>query len=59
MAIVIEPLRQDKKLNDVIKEAEAKRVLLFFWHGLGDLVMFMKPFERLKELNPEVYFLLQ
>ena len=56
MSIVIEPLRQEKKLNEVIKEMDAKRVLLFFWHGLGDLVMFVKPYEKLRELNPDVHF---
>jgi len=56
MGIVIEPLRQDKKLAEIIREQAPKRVLLFFWHGLGDLVMFMDPFRRLRELHPGVHF---
>jgi len=56
MANVVEPLYQDKKLNEVIKLTKAKRVLLFFWHGLGDLIMFMGPLESLKNQHPEVHF---
>jgi len=56
MALVVEPLRQEKKLHDVILKTKAKKVLIFFWHGLGDLVMFIKPFEKLKELHPNVHF---
>jgi len=56
MAFVVEPLRQDKKLHEIIQETGAKRVLLFFWHGLGDLIMFMRPFEKLKELHSDVHF---
>ncbi len=56
MAYVIEPLRQDKKLHEVILSTKAKKVLLFFWHGLGDLIMFMEPFKALRELHPNVHF---
>lgn len=56
MAFVIEPLRQKNKLHETILTTNAKKVLIFFWHGLGDLVMFMKPFEALKELHPNVHF---
>jgi hypothetical protein len=56
MAILYEPLRNDKKLYDVIKEKQAKRVLLFFWHGLGDLVMFLEPYRALRDLLPDVHF---
>lgn len=56
MAYVVEPLRQEKKLKEIITETKAKRVLIFFWHGLGDLIMFMKPFEALKGLFPDVHF---
>jgi hypothetical protein len=54
MAKVIEPLRQEKKLYQVIQEEKPKKVLLFFWHGLGDLIMFMKPLEAFKDLFPDV-----
>ena len=56
MGYVFEPLRQKKKLHQVILETKAKRVLIFFWHGLGDLVMFIKPYEALKALHPNVHF---
>ena len=56
MAIIIEPLRQVRKLAQVIKEDTPKRVLLFFWHGLGDLIMFMEPYKTLRARFPEVHF---
>jgi hypothetical protein len=58
MARVIEPLKQDKKLADEIRESGAKRVVIVFWHGLGDLVMFLAPYKKLKELFPDVSFTL-
>ena len=54
MGLIIEPLRQDKKLAQVIREEKPKRVLLFFWHGLGDLIMFMVPLRSLREMFPMV-----
>jgi hypothetical protein len=56
MALVIEPLKEKNKLYDYIVATNATRVLLFFWHGLGDLIMFMKPFDKLKEMLPNVQF---
>ncbi len=56
MAKVIEPLRQDKKLAEVLKEEAPKRVLLFFWHGIGDLIMFMEPYRILRERFPAIHF---
>lgn len=56
MARLIEPLRQTKKLAEEIRETAPKKVLLFFWHGLGDLVMFSRPYEALCDLFPEVQF---
>lgn len=52
---VIEPLRQDKKLVAYLEE-KPKRVLLFFWHGLGDVIMFLRPLQRLGELYPDTKF---
>lgn len=43
-----------KKLSQQIKEINAKRILLVFWHGLGDLVMFLNPFEALKKQFSDV-----
>ena len=45
-----------KKLSQHIEEIKAKRVLLVFWHGLGDLVMFLNPFLALKKCYPYVIF---
>ena len=58
MAKVIEPLNQEVKLFDEIKTSGAKRVLIIFWHGLGDLIMFLNPYACLQELLPEVQFTL-
>lgn len=54
-ARVIEPLKAEKKLVQELTP-ETRRVLIIFWHGLGDLIMFLNPFYRLRELYPEVQF---
>lgn len=36
--------------NEII---EAEKVLLFFWHGLGDVIMFLGVYEKLKQLYPD------
>jgi len=57
MPTIIEPLKGKKKLSAYLTEYyQVKNVLLFLWHGLGDMIMFMHPFERLKELYPDVHF---
>lgn len=43
------------KLSEVITE-ETKRVLIVFIHGIGDVIMFISPFYKLKELYPNVQF---
>ena len=53
---IIEPLRQDKKLSAYLDEGTYKRVLLVFWHGVGDCVQFMFLLDKLKELYPSVHF---
>ena len=53
---IIEPLLMDKKLSAYLDENTPKSVLIFFWHGLGDLIMFLEPFRKLKELYPEIKF---
>jgi hypothetical protein len=55
MAKVIEPLKSDQKLVQEFT-SETKRVLLIFWHGLGDLIMFLNPFMKLRELYPDIQF---
>lgn len=44
----------DKKLVEYL--APGQRVLIRFGHGLGDTIMFMVIFERLKELYPAIHF---
>ena len=58
MAKVIEPLHEDKKLNVYLDEVKPKKVLIVFWHGLGDLIMFLNPFARLQEYYPDIEFTL-
>jgi hypothetical protein len=59
MAIVIEPYyptpEGKKTLVDYLA-SQPKRVLLVFWHGLGDLIMFLEPYARLQELYPDIHF---
>jgi hypothetical protein len=35
-------------------DKNTKRIALFFWHGLGDLLMFLKVYHKLMELYPHV-----
>jgi len=44
------------KLSQYIEKLKPNRVLLVFWHGLGDLVMFLNPFEALTKQFPDVIF---
>jgi len=57
MTQIVEPLRdeQDRKLTDFITP-EVKKVLIFFWHGLGDAIMFQEPLAALREQHPGVSF---
>ena len=56
MALLYEPFYKDIKLYQTIEVTKAKRVLLFFWHGLGDLIMFLEPYRKLQEACPDVHF---
>ncbi len=57
MTQIVEPFRdeQKRKLVDFLTP-EVKKVLIFFWHGLGDAIMFQKPLAILREQFPEVLF---
>ena len=55
MSKVVEPLHEKTHLVDYFDE-ETKRVLIIFWHGLGDLVMFLNPYYALKEQYPDIEF---
>lgn len=58
MAKVIEPFYDEKKLNVYLSEDKPKEVLIIFWHGVGDLVMFLNPYARLREYYPDIKFTL-
>src|SRR5574344_1598154 len=46
---------QNKKLVDYLKPNQ-KNLILFNDHGMGDVIMFMPIYQRLKELYPDVVF---
>jgi hypothetical protein len=53
---IVNPLKSKTKLNELISTHSPKSILIIFNHGVGDLVMFMKPFSSLKELYPDILF---
>lgn len=55
-AVVCEPLKDGKMLIDRIYETDPKKVLLIFWHGVGDLVMFLPVFYAIRGLFPGISF---
>lgn len=57
-AFVCEPDKDGVKLVERIAEKNPRRVLLIFWHGVGDLVMFLPVFEAVKLAYPEIRFAL-
>lgn len=56
MAIVCEPLKDKVLLTQRIAECTPKKVLLIFWHGVGDLVMFLAPYRALCAAFPTIHF---
>lgn len=54
----IEPLREDKKLKDYLDTGEYKSVVIFFGHGIGDCIQFMNILDKLKELYPDIKFIM-
>lgn len=52
---LIDPEKGDGKLADHIT-GETKRVLIVFWHGVGDVVMFRAPLQALRGRFPWVTF---
>jgi hypothetical protein len=56
-SLIIEPLYSDKKLSDYLID-KPKKVGIIFYHGLGDLIMFLNPYAKLKELYPDTEFTL-
>lgn len=56
MSIVCEPLKDKVKLTDRLNEPGIKTCLLIFWHGIGDLVMFLPVLRELEALyNPSPF----
>jgi hypothetical protein len=53
---VIDVSRGDKKLNHYLEDKEIKRILLAFFHGVGDVVMFQEPLKKLRETYPDRHF---
>lgn len=58
MAFVCEPLKDGVLLNARIREIQPRSALLIFWHGIGDLVMFLEPFHALRKAFPYVHFVI-
>lgn len=56
MAAICEPSKDKVLLVDRIRELAPRRVLLIFWHGVGDLVMFLSVYEAIKRAYPEIQF---
>ena len=44
------------KVSDYLIKESPKKVCLIFWHGLGDVIMFMSSLEELRRLFPETEF---
>ena len=57
-ALVCEPLKDGVLLKDRILETRPARCLLIFWHGVGDLVMFLEPFREVCRQFPYVQFVI-
>lgn len=45
---------EGKKIADYLRQDKPSKVCLIFWHGLGDLIMFIEPFNKLKSLFPDI-----
>ncbi len=57
MPQIIEPSNGEKKLSAYLTDYyKVKSVLIFFWHGLGDLIMFVEPYEALKAKYSHIKF---
>lgn len=54
--MIIEPEKQEKKLSSYLDEGKYKKVLIIFWHGLGDVIQFLNVYDKLKELYPDIHF---
>lgn len=57
-SFVCEPLKDGFLLNKRIEEVRPRSILLIFYHGLGDLVMFIAPFKSLQKQYPFIHFVI-
>ena len=55
MRKVYDVTRGDEKLSHYINE-DTKKVLVAFFHGIGDAIMFIEVFEQLKRTYPDIHF---
>lgn len=53
---IIEPGKQPQKLKSYLDSGKYNKVLLVFWHGIGDVIQFLNIFDKLKSLYPDIYF---
>lgn len=51
-AVICEPYKDKILLTKRIEEVKPARMLLIFWHGVGDLVMFLPVFEAIRKAYP-------
>lgn len=56
MTVICEPLKDKVLLKDRLEQLNPKTVAVCFWHGVGDLIMFLEPYRVLQELYPAVSF---
>ena len=45
---------ENTKVGDYLRKQKPRKVCLVFWHGLGDLVMFITTFWHLRKMFPEI-----
>jgi hypothetical protein len=50
----VEPIKDGIKLFERLNSGEYKRVIILFGHGLGDCIMFVSIFERLRLMYPNI-----
>lgn len=56
MVIICEPYHDKVLLTKRIEEIKPKSVLTVMFHGAGDILMFLSPLDKLRELNPDITF---
>lgn len=54
--MIIEPCRQENKMSWYLDYMKPRRVLIVFWHGVGDVVQFLGLLDILKQKYPETQF---